>query len=140
VVAAGGHEVEVRADEFFAAFESPRAAVDAAIEVHRRLAESTWPDEARVLVRVGIHSGYPTSTVANYVGLDVHTASRICSSGHGGQIVVSANTREAVRASDAGGLRFTALGAHRLRGLPEPVELFQVGAKGLRSRFPALRC
>jgi len=139
VVAAGGHEVEVRADEYFAAFESPRAAVDAAIDLHRQLGAASWPDDARVLVRAGIHSGYPTSTVANYVGLDVHIASRICACGHGGQIVVSANTREAVKASAARGVRFTGLGTHRLRGLPEAVELFQISALGLRSRFPALR-
>jgi class 3 adenylate cyclase len=31
VVAAGGHEVEARADEFFAVFEDRRASIDAAI-------------------------------------------------------------------------------------------------------------
>jgi class 3 adenylate cyclase len=137
--AAGGHEVEARADEFFAAFASPRDAVDAAIGLQRELPRRRWPGGVDVSVRVGIHSGYPTSTGCNYVGLDVNTTARICALGHGGQVVVSANTREAVRATAPAGLRFTALGSHRLRGLPEPVELFQVGAKGLRTRFPPLR-
>lgn len=139
VVAAGGHEVEARADEFFAVFADPRAAVDAAVAVQRELPECSWEDGVEVRVRIGIHSGYPTSTERNYIGVDVHTASRICAVTHGGQVVVSANTREAVKASSATGLRFVALGSHRLRGLPEAVPLFQVAAKGLSARFPPLR-
>jgi len=137
--ASGGHEVEARADEFFAAFESPRDAVDAAIAVQRALPERVWPGAAEVRVRIGIHSGYPTSTPTNYVGIDVNTASRICAVGHGGQIVVSTNTREAVKASAPDGVRFITLGSHQLRGVAAPVALYQVGAKGLRGRFPPLR-
>jgi class 3 adenylate cyclase len=139
VVVAGGHEVEARADEFFAVFEAPRAAVDAAVTVQRELLGRSWVDELDVRVRIGIHSGYPTSTETNYIGMDVHTASRICAVGHGGQVVVSANTREGVKASAPDGVRFTALGSYRLRGLPDPVLLFQVAAKGLPARFPPLR-
>jgi len=120
----GGCEVEARADEFFAVFEDPRSAVDATIAMQRDLRdlrdlrEHAWGDGVDVRIRIGIHSGYPTSTDDNYIGLDVHVTSRICAVGHGGQIVVSYNTREAVKASPggAGGLRFTSLGAHRLRG------------------------
>src|SRR3954451_20193795 len=136
---AGGYEVEARADEFFAVFEAPRAAVDAAIAMQRQLLGRSWVDELDVRIRIGIHSGYPTSTDDNYIGMDVHTAARICSVGHGGQVVVSANTREAVKASAPDGVTFRALGQHRLRGLPDEVLLFQVGATGLPTRFPALR-
>ncbi len=139
VADAGGHEVEARADEFFAVFEAPRCAVDAAIAVQRDLAGHSWIDDLDVRVRVGIHSGYPTSTDDNYIGMDVNTTSRICAVGHGGQIVVSANTREGVKASAPDDVRFKALGLHKLRGLPEPVPLFQVAAKGLPNTFPALR-
>jgi class 3 adenylate cyclase len=139
VVAAGGHEVEARADEFFAVFEAPRSAVDAAIAMQRELDGRTWTDQLDVRVRVGIHSGYPTSTDTNYIGMDVNTASRITAVGHGGQVVVSANTREGVRASVPAGVRFKSLGSHKLRGLPEAVALYQVAAKGMRATFPALR-
>jgi class 3 adenylate cyclase len=136
---AGGHEVEARADEFFAAFESPRDAVDAAIALQRELLGRSWIDDLEVRVRVGIHSGYPTPTQDNYIGMDVNTASRITAVGHGGQVVVSANTREGVKASAPQDVRFVALGSHKLRGLPEPVPLFQLAAKGLPTRFPPLR-
>jgi class 3 adenylate cyclase len=136
---AGGHEVEARADEFFAVFESPRAAIDAAVSIQRELAARTWGHGETIRVRIGIHSGYPTSTESNYIGMDVHTTARICSVGHGGQIVVSANTREAVMSSEGERVRFRTLGAHRLRGIPAEVELFQMSTKGVATRFPALR-
>ena len=139
VTDAGGHEVEARADEFFAVFEAPRAAVNVAIAAQHAVAAHAWPESTEVRVRIGLHSGYPTSTADNYVGTDVNLASRICASGHGGQIVVSASTREAVKASAPDGIRFTALGSHRLRGLPDAVPLYQITAKGLNSRFPPLR-
>ena len=139
VAASGGHEVEARADEFFAVFESPLDAVGAAIALQRELLGRSWIDDLRVRVRVGIHSGYPTSTEDNYIGMDVNTTSRITAMGHGGQVVVSANTREAVKASAPNDVRFKGLGTHKLRGLPEPVPLFQVAAKGLPSSFPPLR-
>ena len=139
VVRASGISVEARADEFFAVFESPRSAVDAAVAIQHALEERSFVDDAIVRVRVGIHSGYPTSTADNYVGLDVNVTSRITALGHGGQIVVSANTREAVRATTGSSMRFLALGEHRLRGLGEPMPLFQVLATGLPGKFPPLR-
>ena len=139
VVEGGGHEVEARADEFFAVFEAPRCAVDTAINLQRDLLQRSWVDDLDVRVRIGIHSGYPTSTADNYIGMDVNTASRITAVGHGGQVVVSANTREGVKDSAPEGVRFKALGAHKLRGLPEAIQLYQVAAKGLPATFPPLR-
>jgi len=135
----GGFVVERRADEFFGAFDDPRGAVDAAVAAQLTLGSHQWADGEAVRVRVGIHSGYPTSTADNYIGLDVNMTSRICAVGHGQQIVVSANLREAVKSTRSDGVRFTSLGAHRLRGIGEPVELFQLGATGLPTRFPPLR-
>ena len=139
VADAGGHEVEARADEFFAAFEAPRAAVHAAVEVQRALAARSFADGAEVRLRIGVHSGYPTSTKGNYVGLDVNVTSRVTALGHGGQVVATANVREAVRATSSDGVRFVSLGAHRLRGVADPVDLYQVAAKGLRTTFPPPR-
>ena len=54
-------------------------------------------------------------------------------------MVVSANTREWVKASDPIGVKFKALGSYKLRGLPEAMQLYQIVAKGLPARFPPLR-
>ena len=137
---AGGVVVETRADEFFAAYESPIAArrrrpwpcsapCAPALAARDRRCGSGW----------GLHSGYPTVTVDNYLGMAVHTAARVCAAAHGGQIVVTADTRLAVQSTREGGVRFRGLGTYQLRGIPAPVGLFQVGAKGLPTRFPPLR-
>jgi class 3 adenylate cyclase len=139
VAEARGVEVEARADEFFAVFEAPRSAVDAAVAMQLALRDRTFVDGSSVRIRVGIHSGYPTTTAGNYVGVDVNVTSRVTALGHGGQIVVTANTREAVRSTAGPSMRFVALGAHRLRGLRDPMELYQVGSRGLPTRFPPLR-
>jgi class 3 adenylate cyclase len=134
-----GHVVEARADEFFAVFEQPVAALTMAVKVQRALRTSASAGDEEVRVRVGIHSGYPTLAKANYIGIAVHTAARICDASHGGQIVVSADFRTAVGVPLPTGLRLRKLGAYGLRGLPDEVELYQVAAKGLPTRFPPLR-
>ena len=131
-----GREIDARADEFFAVFERPGVAVEAAVAFQRALGSRAWPDGLEVRVRVGIHSGRPTLTDAGYIGLAVHTTARLCSAAHGGQIITSAATRAAVGGSAPAGVRFRALGRHRLHGLPEPEMLFQIQAQGLRAAFP----
>jgi class 3 adenylate cyclase len=138
-VKGGGIVVETRADEFFAVFNEPGAALDAAIAIQRTLNARTWAPGLAVRVRIGIHSGEPTVTDANYIGMDVHAAARICAAAHGGQIVVSSATRQAALRATKETVRYRSLGAHRLRGIPEPMTLFQVGAKGLAVKFPPPR-
>ncbi|MGD9702472.1 MAG: adenylate/guanylate cyclase domain-containing protein [Acidimicrobiia bacterium] len=134
-----GHVVEARADDLFAVFEQPHAAVLTAMTIQRELRARTWPDGLEVRVRAGIHSGYPTSTENNYIGMAVHTTARISAAAHGGQIVVSGDTRAALTGTRPEGVRFKRLGEHRLRGIPGEVPLFQVAARGLMARFPPLR-
>ena len=131
----GGIIVETRADEFFAVFERPDDALVAAVAIQRELRTRRWVDDLEVRVRMGIHTGKPTINKANYIGMAVHTAARICSAAHGGQIIVSGATRDAARGARAG-LRFRTLGEHALRGIPTAVVLYQVAAKGLAARFP----
>jgi len=138
VLRANGREIDARADEFFAVFERPAAALEAAVAIQRALSAHAWPDDADVRVRAGIHSGRPTLTDAGYIGLAVHTTARVCAAAHGGQIVVSAATRAAAGES-APGLRFRRLGRVRLPGLPDAEILFQVQAQGLRVSFPPPR-
>ncbi len=138
-VRTGGSIVETRADEFFAVYESPGAALETAITVQRRLSERRWPDNVDVRVRIGIHSGYPKRTESNYIGMPVHVAARVCNAAHGAQILVTGDLREAARGQTPEGVRFRRVGEYRLRGLPSPVSLYQVSVSGLLSRFPAPR-
>jgi class 3 adenylate cyclase len=137
VAAGGGHEVDARADEFFAAFASAPAAVEAALAVQRGIGDHRWPEGARVQLRIGLHTGRPTLTDTGYIGLSVHTTARVCAAGHGGQTLITETGREA--AGSLPGVRFRSLGHFPLAGLPLPQEIFQVTAPGLPARFPKLR-
>jgi len=136
---AGGREVDARADEFFAVFVRAADALEAALGIERGLRSRAWPEDVGVRVRAGIHSGRPTLTDAGYVGLAVHTVARICSAGHGGQILLSGAARDALGRSRPAGLRMRALGSHRFHGLREAVAIVQVMGPELQARFPPLR-
>ena len=134
----GGREVDARADELFAVFERAPAALDAALAVQRAVVSHDWND-VDVRLRIGIHHGRPTLTDTGYIGLAVHTAARVCSAAHGGQILLSSAARQATVDALADGVSLKALGAWRLHGLPEPLELFQVEAAELPTSFPQPR-
>jgi class 3 adenylate cyclase/CheY-like chemotaxis protein len=133
----GGREVDARADEFCIVFREPAAAVEAAIRSQRAHAEHAWPADAPVKVRMGLHTGEPALEERDYVGLDLHRASRICSVGHGGQVLLSEATRNLV----AEGLdaELKDLGEHPLKGIQPPERIFQLVLPGLPSEFPPLR-
>jgi class 3 adenylate cyclase len=139
VMQAGGLVVDSRADDVFAAFATPHDGLEASIAIQRELAGRTWTGGVEVRVRAGLHSGYPTLSRGAYIGLAVHTVARICAAAHGGQILVSGDARLAARESAPDGIRFRSLGDVKLRGLPTPVPLYQLGAPGLPTRFPPLR-
>jgi DNA-binding NarL/FixJ family response regulator/class 3 adenylate cyclase len=134
VVTAGGREIDCRGDEFSIAFERAEDAVGAAVAAQHAFAAHSWPDGADVKVRMGIHTGHPTPAGHSYVGLDVHRTARICAAGHGGQVLLSAEVRQALPAVEA-----MDLGEFPLRGLPRPERLFQLVAPGLQQEFPPPR-
>ena len=131
--------MDTRADEFFAVFREPLRALDAALEIQRSLRKRSWPDRADVRVRIGMHTGRPTLTETGYVGIAVHTAARICSAGHGGQILLSSATRECLIDAPSTVAVFKSLGRHSLAGLHEREALFQVSVSDLPAKFPRLR-
>jgi DNA-binding NarL/FixJ family response regulator/class 3 adenylate cyclase len=131
---AGGCEVDCRADEFFVVFTDANGAADAALAGQRALVDHKWPPGVELRVRMGMHTGRPALREEGYFGIDVHRAARICQAGHGGQILLSEPTRNALD----GHRLLEDLGIHQLRGLPEPERIFQLNAPGLPNRFPSL--
>ena len=135
----GGEEVRTEGDAFFVAFQRAGDAVRAAVAAQRGLAAFEWPAEAVVRVRMGLHTGEPRLVGGDYVGIDVHCAARICSSAHGGQVVVSEATERLVAGQPVDGVALQDLGDHRLKDLSRPLRLYQVAADGLIAAFPPLR-
>jgi predicted ATPase/class 3 adenylate cyclase len=131
-----GREIDTAGDGFFLAFQRARDAVAAAVTIQRRMANTVWPDDADVRVRMGLHTGEPVWSAEGYVGLDVHRAARICSTAYGAQVLLSNSTRHLVEHDLPEGVSLRDLGAHRLKDLSEPEQLFQLVITGIRSDFP----
>ena len=119
----GGVEVETQGDAFLYVFPDPAEALAAAAQSQQALASGP------VKVRMGLHTAELRLTGEGYSGHELHRAARIAACGHGGQVVLSAVTRELVEGD------LTELGEHRLKDFPEPVALFQLG----QEHFPPLK-
>jgi predicted ATPase len=118
----GGLELDTQGDAFFYVFSSARSAVAAADEAQQALS-------GVLATRMGLHTGEARVTEEGYVGIDVHRAARISAAAHGGQVLMSQSTRDLV------GVDVVDLGLHRLKDLPQPERLFQLGT----GEFPPLR-
>jgi class 3 adenylate cyclase len=139
VRAAGGSEVDARADDFFAAFAHAPAAVAAAVAIRRAMRSVGADHAADVRLRIGLHRGRPALTESGYVGISIHAAARICFAAHGDQIVLSSAVRSAASDALPGDVQLQGLGAWRFRGLPEPIELFEAKTPDFETEFPPLR-
>ncbi|HYM70819.1 MAG TPA: AAA family ATPase, partial [bacterium] len=135
----GGREVDTDGDAILVAFSSARAAVVAVVTAQRALRGHPWPADARLRVRMGVHTGEPVRVAGKYVGLDVHRTVRICNAAHGGQILLSRATLSLVEDALPPGVAVRDLGVHRLKDLREPEHLFQVTHPELEAEFPPLR-
>ena len=131
----GGREIDTAGDGFFIAFDSARSAVAAAVSAQIALARFTWPVEAEVRVRMGLHTAEPHLGEDGYVGIGVHRAARICDAGRGGQILLSNATAGIVEDAELTGVELLDLGEHRLKGLPRAQRLFQLTVVTLPSQF-----
>ena len=118
-----GVEVDTQGDAFLYAFADPIGALAAAAQGQEALGSGP------IRVRMGVHTGKLRLTAEGYAGRELHRAARICASGHGGQVVLSAATRSLVDGD------LTELGEHRVKDFDEPVALFQLGSE----RFPPLK-
>ena len=121
----GGVEVDTQGDAFFMAFSEADGAARAADAI------GTGLGSGRVRVRIGLHTGRPLLSEEGYVGEDVHLGARIAAAGHGGQVLMSRATRHAIGEVAV----ILDLGEHRLKDIPRPVPIYQLG----EGSFPPLK-
>jgi predicted ATPase/class 3 adenylate cyclase len=119
----GGVEVGTEGDSFFVVFPTGPGALEAAQEAQEALARGP------IRVRMGLHTGTAHLAEGDYVGEDVHKGARIAAAGHGGQVLLSKETRRLAH------VEVTDLGEHRLKDFEAPVGIFQLGSE----RFPPLK-
>ena len=86
---------------------------------------------------MGLHTGEPSVGDEGYLGLDVVRAARICSAGHGGQILLSETTRALLGNDLPEGAAVVDLGQQNLKDVQHE-RIFQLALEGDES-FPPLK-
>ena len=112
-----GRELDTAGDGFFASFDGPARAVQAASSIR----DALLPLE--IQIRSGLHTGECEVSDGKIAGIAVSIGARIASLARPGEVLVSSTVKDLVAGS---GLRFEDRGDHNLKGIPEPWRLFAV--------------
>lgn len=112
-----GRELATTGDGFLAAFDSAARAVRCGSVMSRASAEAGLP------IRVGCHTGEFEVHGGEARGMAVHTAARVLSLAGEGEVFASWTTRDLLAGS---GIETASAGAHELKGLAGPREVFRV--------------
>jgi predicted ATPase/class 3 adenylate cyclase/Tfp pilus assembly protein PilF len=126
-----GREID-KTDGMLLLFEAAADAVDYAVAYHRALAGLSPPLKARAGLHVGAvmlreNSQADVALGAKPIeveGMAKAIAARVMSIAKGGQTLLSADARHAMTAHT---LRLESHGHWRLKGIAEPIELFEIG-------------
>ncbi len=121
IVEHGGQVIKQTGDGFFASFDEPRAAVDAAVAIQRTLQAEVFAPE----VRIGAHAGSAFKTGAgfsDYGGQSVHIAARIGAAAAGGEVLVSRDTLAGIETA----FRLSEPREASLKGFDEPMQVVSV--------------
>lgn len=130
-------------DSVMAVFAEPSRAVDRAILIQQRLVafnkqNPQWDD---IEVRIGLHMGQVTvegQVTFDIFGRHVNRAARIEGLADGGQIYMSYTVFDSARSwlSHHSNFGWQSHGYFRLKGITEPIEVFEVWDKSLRQPAP----
>jgi class 3 adenylate cyclase len=106
----GGRELDTAGDGFFASFDGPARAVQAATAMSAALGEAGIP------IRAGIHTGECEVADDKLAGIAVSIAARISALAQAGEVLVSSTVRDLAAGS---GIPFADHGEHELKGVPD---------------------
>jgi tetratricopeptide (TPR) repeat protein len=125
IAACGGTEVKNLGDGLMVAFSTASAALSCAVGMQQGVDLDSRRADRPLGLRVGVSGGEVTKEGEDYFGDPVIEAARLCARAEGGQILASDVVR--AMAGRRSTLQFRAQGAIPLKGLPEPVEVIDVG-------------
>ncbi len=120
-----GAEIRTEGDSFFVVFSSASAAVQGGLAIlEAAAAAGDEPGAVAIRVGVGVHAGETADTSEGFVGSAVNLAARICALAGPGELLVSDTVRGLTRTFLA--VQFVARGRRRLKGIAEPVLVYEV--------------
>jgi predicted ATPase/class 3 adenylate cyclase len=135
-----GRVVKTTGDGFHAAFESPLDGIAAALAGQQALTAEPWPEATGQLkVRMGLHTGESQERDGDFYGSNVNLAARVMGLGYGGQILLSEVTATLIKNHPPQECTLLDLGEHRLKGIAEPEQIFQLCHPDLVAEFPPLK-
>ena len=122
----GGELIQTRGDGLFFLFDSVVGAVQSAIAVQQMLqtASESFPDEKKILLRIGIHMGDVIKAGEQHVGDSVNIAARIEAKASTGGVCISGAVYEQVKHKLSVG--FAYVGCLDLKNIPDPVDLYEI--------------
>ncbi|MBC5806047.1 MAG: adenylate/guanylate cyclase domain-containing protein [Candidatus Eremiobacter antarcticus] len=135
----GGHVFKTIGDAFCAVFQTAPEAIAAALAVQRGIASEDWSSVHGLSVRMAVHTGHAYDRDGDYFGPAVNRVARLLAIGHGGQVLVSGVATELAQGQMPSQATLRDLGAHRLRDLSHPEQVYQLVAPELAADFPPLR-
>ena len=139
IESARGYVFKTVGDAFCAAFTSARDAVEAAGAAQQALQTESWPDRARLRVRMALHTGECEETRLDYFGrrstAPPASRPRPTAARSWSRKPPPSSSRDALPA----GRELVDLGSHRLKDLGRPEQVFQLQGGGLADDFPPLR-
>ena len=133
-----GHVVKTTGDGFHAVFARADDAVGAAIAIQLALRTESDAADVPLVVRMGLHAGAGEERDGDYFGAAVNRAARVMAVAHGGQVLASRAVHDLVGPELDDAVELVSLGEHRLRGVDQPLAIYQVVAPGLTRAFPPL--
>ena len=126
-------------DSGFAVFADPRAALTAAITLQRDMAAHDWPGDLRIRTRAAVHTGTVELRGGTYYGPVVNRCVKLRALAHGGQVILSKATADAVGDGLPEGATLEDLGTHRLKELAVPERVYELRHPEMATGFPPLR-
>ena len=127
-------------DSVVAAFSRASDALLAARAAQVALHAEPWPTVEPVRVRMAVHTGDATlRDEGNYMGQTIIRTARLRAIAHGGQVVLSAVTRDLTIDQLGSDIELVSLGTHRLKDLARPEDVWQLADDELPGEFPPLR-
>ncbi len=136
----GGQIVKTTGDGFHVVFESPANGIASALAGQQAIAAETWPQAIGPLkVRMGLHAGEGQAREGDFYGPEINRAARLMAIGHGGQVLASAAAAGLLKGRLPDGAELIDLGLHRLKGLSDPEQVFQLAHPSLETDFPPLQ-
>jgi predicted ATPase/class 3 adenylate cyclase len=140
IEAHGGVHFKTVGDAVQSAFETAPQAVSAAVDAQQALLGEAWEAVDDLQVRMAVHAGEAEPDArGDYLTAPLNRLSRLLSTGHGGQILLTHAVQQLTRGALPPGAELRDLGEHRLRDLLQPERVWQVLAPGLPATFPPLR-